>query len=137
GEGGRVVAVYGAAGAADHWPFCPGAGGAIYCRHSPALTAPKEASMSPRGSLSRRQLLQATGLNALALGLADPAAVEAAAEQPAPPLTPLNRFPRMVQEHFVEHVRAAEEEGNRARAALKTKADAEGYVEAVRKKIHL
>jgi dienelactone hydrolase/pimeloyl-ACP methyl ester carboxylesterase len=94
--------------------------------------------MSSHGSLSRRQLLQATGLNALALGLGDPAATEAAAaEQPPAPLSPLNHFPRMVQEYFVERVRAAEEEGNSARAALKTKADAEGYVEAVRKKVRL
>ena len=42
-----------------------------------------------------------------------------------------------MQEHFVERVRAAEEAGNAARAALKTKADAERYVEEVRKKIRL
>jgi len=48
---------------------------------------------------------------------------------------PLNRFPRMVQEYFVEQVRRAEEIGIEARAALKTKADAEGYIRGVRAKI--
>lgn len=48
---------------------------------------------------------------------------------------PLNRFPRMVQEFFVEQVRRAEEQGNVRRAALKTKADAEAYVTWVRARI--
>ncbi|MBI4660199.1 MAG: acetylxylan esterase [Verrucomicrobia bacterium] len=41
----------------------------------------------------------------------------------------------MVQEFFVEQVRAAEQIGAKARAALSTKADAEAYVRAVREKI--
>ncbi len=54
-----------------------------------------------------------------------------AANRPAP----LNRFPRMVQEHFVARVRAAEAAGQIARAKLKTKADAEAYLADVRRKI--
>ena len=50
-------------------------------------------------------------------------------------LAPLNRFPRMVQEWYVEQVRAAEKIGDEARAKLKTKADAEAYVADVREKI--
>ena len=80
-------------------------------------------------SLSRRQLLGAAGL--LALG---PTGRRLLAADP-PALPPLNRFPRMVQEYFVEQVRSAEQAGNAARAALKTKADAEAYVRDVRKKI--
>ena len=47
---------------------------------------------------------------------------------PPPALQPLNRFPRMVQEYFVERVRAVEREAEKVRNGLKTKADAEQYV---------
>lgn len=57
------------------------------------------------------------------------------AAQPATALSPLNRFPRMVQEHFVERVRAAEQIGLNRQAALKTKADAKAYILDVRKRI--
>ncbi|MGH7127039.1 MAG: hypothetical protein ACREIV_00625, partial [Planctomycetaceae bacterium] len=50
-------------------------------------------------------------------------------------MAPLNRFPRMVQEYFVEQVRAAERQGDERRNALRTKADAKGYVEDVRRRI--
>jgi dienelactone hydrolase len=83
-------------------------------------------------SLSRRQWLQATGLHAIGLALVDHSS---AAE--ATPLPPLNRFPRMVQEYFVERVRAAERAGLEARAALRTRADAQAYVQSVRKRIRL
>jgi cephalosporin-C deacetylase-like acetyl esterase len=79
--------------------------------------------------LSRRQLLATAGL--LALG---PVGRRLTAADP-PALPPLNRFPRMMQEHFVTQVRSAEQAGNAARAALKTRADAEGYIRDVRKKI--
>ena len=58
---------------------------------------------------------------------------------PAPagqePLPPLNRFPRMVQEYFVERVRRIENRGNRRRSSLKTREDAERYVRDIRRKI--
>lgn len=50
-------------------------------------------------------------------------------------LEPLNRFPRMVQEYFVEQVRAAEQLGLKRKAALKSQADAEAYVREVRQLI--
>ncbi|UCF36106.1 MAG: acetylxylan esterase, partial [Acidobacteriota bacterium] len=50
-------------------------------------------------------------------------------------LTPLNRFPRMVQEFFVDQVRRVETEADQRRQALATKEDAERYVKEVRKKI--
>src|SRR5258708_1449862 len=88
----------------------------------------------PDRHFSRRQALQLSGLAALCLAdskLLPPGVCLAdQASAPARP-TPLNRFPRMVQEYFVEQVRHAEEQGIRARAALKTKADAEAYVRAV------
>lgn len=50
-------------------------------------------------------------------------------------LTPLNRFPRMVQEYFVQQVRQAERDSLRVKANLMTRGDAEAYVAAVRQKI--
>jgi dienelactone hydrolase len=86
--------------------------------------------------LSRRQWLQVIGLSSL--GLTDRALSRtSAAPSPVVPLTPLNRFPRMVQEYFVERVRTAERAGQEALSALHTRADAEAYVKAVRHKIQL
>ena len=51
------------------------------------------------------------------------------------PVPALNRFPRMVQEYFVQQVRELEQQADRRRRALKTRADAEAYVQAVRHKI--
>ena len=50
-------------------------------------------------------------------------------------IEPLNRFPRMVQEYFVDQVRQVEKQADQRRAKLKTKADANAYVEEVREKI--
>jgi cephalosporin-C deacetylase-like acetyl esterase len=57
------------------------------------------------------------------------------AEENSPKLEPLNRFPRMVQEFFVDQVRAAEAKGLARKRALKTKADAEAYVRDVQARI--
>ena len=51
------------------------------------------------------------------------------------PLVPLNRFPRMVQEYFVERVRQVEQTSNNRRSSLHTRNDAENYVREVRAKI--
>jgi dienelactone hydrolase len=76
-------------------------------------------------------------LHALSVSLLDQQSEAASGAEPAPAasLAPLNRFPRMVQEHFVERVRAAEQAGLNALAALKTRANAEAYVQEVRKKV--
>jgi dienelactone hydrolase len=88
-------------------------------------------------AFSRRQWLQVIGLQALGVGLIDQQAGTASGAESASAasLAPLNRFPRMVQEHFVERVRTAEHAGLEAQAALKTQTDAEAYVQEVRKKI--
>src|SRR5437868_880526 len=83
--------------------------------------------------VSRRELLGAVGLSTLAPLFAGAWPRAAAAASPAP--APLNRFPRMVQEYFVEQVRAAERKGLQAQAALHTRTDAERYVQEVRRKI--
>jgi cephalosporin-C deacetylase-like acetyl esterase len=95
-------------------------------------------------ALSRRALLQQTGLGVLGLALAGHSATAAetkkktaAATKAATPseLSPLNRFGRMMQEYYVARVRDVEQRGHQRRAALQTKADAEAYVREVREKI--
>ncbi len=76
---------------------------------------------------SRRDCLALLGAAALA--------APARAFAQAPALAPLNRFPRMVQEHFVTQLREAEAIGAKRRAALKTRADAEAYVTDARARI--
>jgi len=94
------------------------------------LADPSSNTMSQNCFVSRREMLQLLGLQFAGLTLAD--AVRA--QSPAG-FAPLNRFPRMVQEHFVQRVRDLEAAGNAARAKLQTKADAEAYVQAVQKQI--
>ena len=88
---------------------------------------------------SRRDLLKIAGLSAAGFSLGDPsigllsaADVKAAS---ANALSPLNRFPRMVQEYFVERVREVARRAEKRRAALRTRQDAEAYVQEVRSKI--
>lgn len=88
-------------------------------------------------SLSRRQWMQLIGFSGLGFGLFDGMQTDACGQEPTAKasLLPLNRFPRMVQEHFVDRVRRAEEAGLAAKARLTTKADAEAYVAQARDKI--
>jgi dienelactone hydrolase len=51
------------------------------------------------------------------------------------PLVTLNRFPRMVQEYFIECVRQVEQTADKRRSALRSKKDAETYVRDVKEKI--
>ena len=85
------------------------------------------------GSLrfSRRELLLASGI------VPGGAFLVPAAAQADAPLEPLNRFPRMAQEYFVECVQRVDRANRRTIAELRTKADAEAYVAGVRKKIAL
>lgn len=99
---------------------------------------------------SRRQFLHQSSLSAFGvffgasgqlLAGAEPAAktkkTQPIPSEPIEALTALNRFPRAMQEHYVEKARAVEREANARRAALKTRADAERYVADVRGKIRL
>jgi len=52
-------------------------------------------------------------------------------------ISALNRFPRMVQEYFVERIRQVEEAADIKRASLRSRRDAEKYVREVQKKINL
>src|SRR5262245_18107931 len=94
-------------------------------------------SKTTQPQLSRRELFKLAGASTLGLTSADALAAveEQTASQPKTGLPPLNRFARMVQEYFVGRVRGIEQEALQRKAALKTKADAEAYVQAVRNKI--
>ncbi|MHB8899696.1 MAG: alpha/beta hydrolase family protein, partial [Thermoguttaceae bacterium] len=87
---------------------------------------------------TRRELLQVSGVSLLGLALADWIMTDEArafAQAEGEGLVPLNRFPRMMQEYLVRRVRQAEAVADEKRAALKTKADAQRYVEDVRGRI--
>jgi dienelactone hydrolase len=62
-----------------------------------------------------------------------PEPINAATETPI--LEPLNRFPRMVQEYFVNRLRKMEAENRKEKESLSTRAEAESYVRSVREKI--
>lgn len=83
-------------------------------------------------------MLQLMGINLAGFSLVDglfTPRVEAADGGVPAPLEPLNRFPRMVQEYFVERVRHIERAHSEAYAALRSKAEAEAYVNTVRERI--
>ncbi|MFP6762030.1 MAG: acetylxylan esterase, partial [Planctomycetaceae bacterium] len=80
--------------------------------------------------VSRRRLLQLSGTAAFGLPVSLSATASLAEDQ-----APSNRFPRMVHEYFVQQVRRAESRKLQALSKLRTKADAEQYVESVRKRI--
>lgn len=84
--------------------------------------------------ISRRQAAAWIGAGCCSLA-AGPVGWAAAAKPDPAALTPLNRFPRMVQVYFVGRVRAAEQRADAVRSAIKTRADAQRYVEMVRAKI--
>jgi dienelactone hydrolase len=86
--------------------------------------------------LSRRDCLSRLGQASLGIAAAAYGWQSLRAQESGTPkLAPLNRFPRMVQEFFVSQVRAIEQKSLAAKAALKTKADAENYVRQVQAKI--
>src|SRR5688572_1080040 len=88
-------------------------------------------------TLSRRDCLFGLGQASLGIAAAMYGWHTLRAQEPlaAAKLPPLNRFPRMVQEFFVDRVRQIERNSLAAKAALKTKADAEQYVREVQAKI--
>ena len=88
--------------------------------------------------LSRRQMLYALSIGGVATAFdwhVPAYAAQALSPAATQPLAALNRFPRMVQEFFVARENALHKQRLERLAALKTKADAEAYVKAVRGKI--
>ena len=94
-----------------------------------------------RAAVSRRRLLQTLSFGAFGAAAGGPLPLQAIAgpeaEQPQPsaPLARLNRFPRMVQEFFVERENALHEQRLARLAALSNRTDAERYIQSVREKI--
>jgi dienelactone hydrolase len=94
-------------------------------------------SAVPAG-ISRRRMLHTLSLGSAGVAMAGraPASAMQAGRQPeAPSFTRLNRFPRMVQEFFVARENEIHEQRLIRLAALRTKGDAEAYVQEVRAKI--
>jgi len=107
-------------------------------------------SLSSADSQSRRSILKAMLLPAIGVSLTNgrtsaaantvhpvfgPVSAGTASEDAVRQYVPLNRFPRMVQEFYVQQVRDAERKNVATLDALKTKADAEAYVRSVRERI--
>jgi len=82
--------------------------------------------------LPRRQLLQW----GTAAAIGSPWANRLWAQAAPAALPPLNRYGRMVHEFYDEQIRRAQELGKARQAALRSRADAEGYVKFVQQKIH-
>jgi dienelactone hydrolase len=91
---------------------------------------PLESSIS---SVSRRQMLRLAVAQSTILPAA--ASILTSNAMAVDDFRPLNRYPRMVQNYFVEQVREAERRGDHERAKLKTRDDALRYVQTVRTKI--
>ncbi|HOW65926.1 MAG TPA: prolyl oligopeptidase family serine peptidase [Candidatus Paceibacterota bacterium] len=87
--------------------------------------------------ITRRNLLKISTLSLCAIPLAEWRVLTPlfASEAPATPLSPLNRFPRMIQDYLVAEVRRCEAANRQAKAAIKTRADAEAYAASVRERI--
>ena len=86
---------------------------------------------SPAGSLNRRQFLEQSTISAL--GMASFSITSRSQE--VKPLRALNRFPRMVQEYFVDRVRSLDEARTKRIYSLSSRQDAVDYVSEVRQKI--
>ncbi len=89
-------------------------------------------------SISRRRMIHTFSVGGVGVALAGqfPAyAMQAAHTADTRPLSPLNRFPRMVQEFFVERENEVHQQRLKRLAELTTRADAEAYVQTVRRKI--
>lgn len=89
-------------------------------------------------NLSRRSFLQRGGISLAGLSLFENLIIQELVAAPASAdqkKETLNRFPRMVQEYFVRRVKEQEAKTIKRLDSLKTKADAEEYVQSVQKRI--
>src|SRR4029434_9865610 len=109
----------------------------------PADRLPEYSNMTqerPAGvtSISRRMMLHTLsvgGVGAAVAGQFPTYAMQGARTAETHPLSPLNRFPRMVQEFFVERENEVHQQRLKRLWELTTRADAEAYVQTVRGKI--
>jgi cephalosporin-C deacetylase-like acetyl esterase len=82
--------------------------------------------------IGRRHLLQWGTAAAVGSPWANRLWAQSGAAKP----TPFNRYGRMVHEFYDDLIRQSQELGKARQAALRSRADAEGYVKFVREKIH-
>ena len=85
--------------------------------------------MSQINRLSRASLFHLASsawLAVMAVMLTPALGGERAASSHSAALTPLNRFPRMVQEYFVDQVRQVEEQADQQQSGLKSRRAAHG-----------
>lgn len=85
--------------------------------------------------IHRRSFLQQTGVGTMGLAMANAWLPTITVADDADPRQPLNRFPHLVQEWFVDRVRESQQRRLRIFDALQTRQDAERYVASVRSKI--
>ena len=88
-------------------------------------------SQQPSAKSTFRSLCGLTAIGLLSCLAGGAAAASSSKES----LTPLNRFPHMVQEYFVGQLRQIEQRGDERRAALRSRQDAEAYIRDVQDKI--
>ncbi|MEQ9408881.1 MAG: acetylxylan esterase [Fuerstiella sp.] len=85
---------------------------------------------------SRRSFFQTSTAGVLGAAIAQQWWLNEVVAQPAAAdRTPLNRFPRMMQEYYVDRMRAFRQQRIARLAALQSKADAENYVTSCRTRI--
>src|SRR5687768_18481674 len=89
-------------------------------------------------SMSRRRMLHALSVGGVGVALAGQlptSTMQTARTADTRPLIPLNRFPRMVQEFFVQRENEVHQQRLNRLMELTTRAEAEAYVQTVREKI--
>ncbi|MCA9024358.1 MAG: acetylxylan esterase [Planctomycetaceae bacterium] len=89
----------------------------------------------PSSRVSRRRVLQAVGSQSLGMVIAQQLWSAHTWADAEPKISALNRFPRMMQEYYVDRIREISEQRIARLNALSTKADAEAYVQSVRGRI--
>ncbi len=102
---------------------------------SPSSASPnaRQRTVQQDFRIGRRQALKAFGLSAMAAPWANELVVSSL--RAADDVQPLNRFPRMMQEYFVQAVRDAERRNELATWRISTQEQAAQYVKTVRAKI--
>ena len=87
----------------------------------------------PSPTSSRRAFLQSAAVSSLGTIIAQQWFASGALAQSD--IEPLNRFPRMMQEYFVDRLHKFRKQRLKRLAALETKADAEAYVQSCQERI--
>ncbi len=92
---------------------------------------------------NRRGFIKLAGLTGIGLAgnstfpsfSKEPDSKLASQEQVLLTMAPLNRFPQVVHEYFVKRLRQIEKESEKRRSELKTKGDAEAYINELKEKV--